>query len=242
MTIHVTVWNEYIHEQNNPEVAQVYPQGIHQAIADGLADALPDGLKVTVATLDQPDQGLPEARLAETDVLFWWGHAGHDQVDDALVDRIQARVLAGMGLVVLHSAHESKPFKRLMGTNCHLRWREDGERERLWVVDPGHPIVDGLDAEYFELEKTEMYGELFGIPTPDELVAISWFEGGEVFRSLCTWKRGKGKVVYFRPGHETYPIYYHDAVRQILANAAIWAAPSGVPYQPACRNPPRLEP
>lgn len=240
MSIHVTIWNEFVHERDNPEVAAIYPHGIHQAIADGLNELMPDILEVTTATLDQPDQGLSDARLATTDVLFWWGHAAHDQVEDALVDRIQQRVLEGMGLVVLHSGHDSKPFKRLMGTNCQLRWREAGERERLWIVAPGHSMVDGIDAEYLELEQTEMYGEQFGIPTPDELIMISWFEGGEVFRSLCTWSRGKGKVVYFRPGHETYPIYFHEQVRLILTNAAIWAAPSGIPYELTCRNPPRF--
>ena len=152
MTIHVTVWNEFVHERENPQVAEVYPQGIHQAIADGLNEALPEVLDVTTATLDQPEQGLPPHLLDNTDVLFWWGHAAHERVDEGLVDRIQQRVLAGMGLVVLHSGHDSKPFKRLMGTPCQLRWREDGQRERLWVVDPGHPLVDGLDAEFFELE------------------------------------------------------------------------------------------
>ena len=240
MTIHVTIWNEFVHEQENAEVAKIYPQGMHQTIADGLSESLSDVLRVTTATLDQPDQGLPEQLLDGTDVLFWWGHLAHDRIEDALVERIQQRVLAGMGLVVLHSGHDSKPFKRLMGTNCQLRWREEGERERLWVVDPGHPLVDGLDTEYFELDQAEMYGEQFGIPTPDELVMISWFEGGEVFRSLCTWRRGKGKIVYFRPGHESYPIYRNDKVQLILANAAIWAAPSGVPYEPGCRNPPRF--
>ena len=238
MSIHVTIWNEFIHEKENPRVAEIYPQGIHQAIAKGLSDMLAEVLEVTTATLDQPEQGLPDALLNSTDVLFWWGHAGHDRVEDALVDRIQQRVQNGMGLVVLHSGHDSKPFKRLMGTNCQLRWREDSGRERLWVVDPGHPLVDGLDEEFFELDQTEMYGEQFGIPTPDELVMISWFEGGEVFRSLCTWRRGKGKVVYFRPGHETFPIYHKEEVRLIIANAAIWAAPSGTPFEPACRNPP----
>jgi len=240
MSIHVTVWNEFVHEQNKPEVAEIYPEGIHATIAGGLTEMMAEVFEVKTATLDQPDQGLPKDVLEWTDVLFWWGHAAHDKVDDALVDRIQQRVLDGMGLVVLHSGHDSKPFKKLMGTNCQLRWREEGERERLWIVDPGHPIVDGFESEYLELEHTEMYGEQFGIPTPDELIMISWFEGGEVFRSLCTWKRGKGKVVYFRPGHETYPIYHNPDVQLILANSAIWSAPSGVPYELECRNPPKF--
>ena len=236
----ITVWNEFVHEKTNPEVAKIYPQGIHNAIADGLRERLGDSAQIRTATLNQKEQGLPDEILNSTDVLFWWGHAAHDQVDDGLVDRVAQRVLAGMGLVVLHSGHDSKPFKRLMGTNCQLQWREEGERERLWIVDPSHPIVDGLGVEYLELPSTEMYGEPFGIPTPDELLMISWFEGGEVVRSACTWRRGRGKVFYFRPGHETYPIYFDDNVLRILANAAAWAKPAGVPFELGCRNSPRL--
>lgn len=237
MSIRVTVWNEFIHEKSKPEVAAIYPDGIHGAVANAIKEAYPHTFEVATATLDQPEQGLPDQRLNSTDVLFWWGHAGHDQVEDALVDRIQKRVLEGMGLVVLHSGHESKPFKRLMGTQCQLRWREDGQRERLWVVDSSHPTLNGLDEEFIELDQTEMYGEPFGIPSPDDLVLVSWFAGGEVFRSLCTWTRGRGKVVYFRPGHETYPIYHHSQIKLILANCATWAAPSGIPYVVECRNP-----
>lgn len=239
MPTNVTIWNEFVHERNKPEVAEIYPDGIHQAIAAGLREQLGDAVAVRTATLDQPEHGLPDAVLDSTDVLFWWGHAAHDQVDDGLVEKVAQRVQAGMGLVVLHSGHDSKPFKRLMGTNCQLRWREEGERERLWVVDPGHPIVEGLD-EFFELPQTEMYGEQFGIPAPDELLMVSWFEGGEVFRSACTWRRGKGKVFYFRPGHETYPIYFDANVRQVLANSVGWAKPAGAPFEPACRNAPRM--
>lgn len=234
----ITVWNEYVHERNSPEVAQVYPDGIHQVIAEGLQQDLGDQVRVTTATLDEPDQGLSDARLRSTDVLLWWGHAAHLDVEDALSERVANRVLEGMGLVVLHSAHDSKPFKKLMGTDCQLRWREDGRRERLWIVDPGHPIVDGLDVEFWDLPQTEMYGEQFGIPAPDELIMISSFEGGEVFRSACTWRRGKGKIFYFRPGHETYPIYHDQRVRRVLANASQWAAPAGIPYERACREAP----
>ena len=133
-----------------------------------------------------------------------------------------------MGLIVLHSAHFSKIFKRLMGTTCNLKWREIGEKERVWVVNPAHPIADGL-SDYFEIPHAEMYGEPFGIPEPDSLVFTSWFEGGEVFRSGCCWYRGRGKVFYFRPGHETYPIYYQPEIRQVIANAVKWAAPTNGP-------------
>ena len=236
--MNITIWNEFVHEQEKPEVAKIYPNGIHGAIADGLSERLDEAV-IRTATLDQPEHGLSTDVLNATDVLLWWGHAAHDRVDDEVVDRVVQRVLEGMGLIVLHSGHDSKPFKRLMGTNCQLRWREEGERERLWIVDPSHPIVDGLD-EFFELPSTEMYGEQFGIPAPDELLMISWFDGGEVFRSACTWRRGKGKIFYFRPGHETYPIYFDSNVRRVLANAAAWAKPTGSPYEPGCRNSSRM--
>ena len=219
----VLIWNEYRHEKQHPAVAAVYPDGIHAALAAPLAAA---GFPVGTATLDEPEYGLSEAALAETDVLLWWGHMAHDEVDDAIVTRVQQRVLAGMGLVVLHSGHFSKLFKRLMGTSCDLKWREANERERIWVVAPGHPIAAGLD-EYFELEREEMYGEFFDIPAPDELVFVSWFQGGEVFRSGCCYSRGAGRIFYFRPGHETYPTYYDANVQRVIANAVRWAAPVG---------------
>lgn len=234
--IRVTVWNENVHERQDEAVRSVYPDGIHGAVADALRQQLGDAVRVRTATLDQPDHGLPDDVLAQTDVLTWWGHRAHDQVRDEVVDRIQGFVLRGMGLIVMHSAHLSKIFVRLMGTGCMLRWREVGERERLWIVDPSHPIVEGIDGECFELEHTEMYGELFDIPRPDEVVLISWFEGGEVFRSGCTFRRGKGKVFYFRPGHETYPIYHDANVQKILAGAVRWAAPSGSCYFGHGRN------
>jgi trehalose utilization protein len=207
-------------------VAALYPQGIHRFLADALGqDAR---LAVETATLEEPEQGLPEQKLNATDVLLWWGHAAHDAVEDALVTRIQQRVLAGMGLVVLHSGHNSKIFKRLMGTSCQLCWREAGERERVWVLHPGHPIAEGLGA-CIELEQSEMYGEPFGIPQPDELIFASWFQGGEVFRSGATWTRGSGRVFYFSPGHEVYPIYHHPDIQRVIANAIHWARPRGSP-------------
>ncbi|KTG07514.1 ThuA domain-containing protein [Haloferax profundi] len=218
----VTVWNEFRHERDSEEVAAVYPDGIHTVVADALRE---DGHDVDTATLDEPEHGLPASVLDETDVLVWWGHKAHDEVDDAVVDRVTARVRDGMGLLVLHSGHYSKPFKRLMGTSCSLKWREAGERERVWTVEPGHPIAEGLP-ESFEVPNAEMYGERFDIPAPDELVFLSWFEGGEVFRSGCCYTRGKGRIFYFRPGHETYPIYEQPEIRTVLQNAADWAAPS----------------
>jgi trehalose utilization protein len=225
MTIRVTVWNENRHEKSHPEVAAVYPKGIHNAIAEGLSEA---GFAVRTATLDEPEHGLTEAVLAETDVLTWWGHMAHGDVSDEIVERVQARVLDGMGLIVLHSGHFSKIFKKLMGTTCNLKWREADENERLWVAAPGHPIAAGLN-EWIDLPKEEMYGEFFDIPHPEALVFISWFKGGEVFRSGCCYTRGKGRIFYFRPGHETYPTYYNPEIRKVMANAAAWAAPAGGP-------------
>lgn len=219
--IKVMVWNEFQHEKLHDEVKAVYPDGIHTAIAKGIAS---DQILVTTATLDEPEHGLTEERLANTDVLIWWGHMAHDLVDDAIVERVQRRVWDGMGLIVLHSGHFSKIFKRLMGTGCDLKWREAGEKERLWVVNPAHPIAAGLP-EYITLDSEEMYGEHFDIPTPDELVFVSWFEGGEVFRSGCTFSRGQGKIFYFRPGHETYPTYYNEQILQVIRNGVKWAAP-----------------
>lgn len=217
----ILVWNEGRHEQTDSAVQAIYPQGIHGAIAEGLGE---HGYgAVRTARLDDPGQGLPEEVLAETDVLLWWGHRAHEEVADEVVERVQRRVLEGMGLMALHSAHFSKIFRRLMGTRCTLKWREAGERERLWVVDPGHPIAAGL-GEGFSLDHEEMYGEPFEVPPPEELVLISWFEGGEVFRSGCCYRRGLGRIFYFRPGHETYPTYHHPQVRRVLANAVDWCA------------------
>ena len=223
--INVTVWGEYRHEKTHKAVSDVYPKGMHMTIAEGL-QAYPE-LNVRTATLDEPEHGLTDAVLKSTDVLTWWGHMAHGDVRDDIVEKVAARVWEGMGLIVLHSGHFSKPFKRLMGTDCALRWREAHDKERLWVVNPGHPIVQGLP-DYFELPEEEMYGEYFGIPQPDELVLVSWFTGGEVFRSGCCWHRGLGKVFYFRPGHETYPTYYDENVRKIIGNAVRWAAPTPV--------------
>lgn len=222
MEINVTIWNEYIHERTDEEVAKIYPNGIHGAIAEILGkDCI---FNVTTATLDMPEHGLTEEVLNNTDVLIWWGHCAHDKVSDEVTCRIADRVLSGMGLIVLHSGHFSKPFKKLMGTVCRSKWRESNDKERIWVIDPSHPIAEGLP-EYIELPQEETYGERFEIPTPDEVVFISWFSGGEVFRSGCCFKRGLGKIFYFRPGHETFPTFYNENIAKILHNAVKWARP-----------------
>jgi len=216
----VTVWTERRQDVTDDDVKAAYPGGIHAAIADGLQAA---GFDVRVGHLDEPDQGVSDATLAATDVLTWWGHVAHAEVSDETVDRIQRRVIDGMGLIVLHSGHHSKVFRRLMGTTANLTWREAGERERLWVVDRSHPIAAGL-GDSFVLDHEEMYGEPFDVPPPDELVFVSWFQGGEVFRSGCCYRRGRGRIFYFRPGHETHPTYFDSNVRLVIANAVRWAA------------------
>jgi trehalose utilization protein len=220
MTIRALVWGENVHEQTNDIVANIYPSGMHEAIGDLLRkDA---NITVSTTTLQQPEHGLTASVLEKTDVLLWWGHAAHGDVSDEIVERVMERVWGGMGLICLHSAHFSKIFKRHMGTPCALKWREAGERERLWVVNPRHPIAAGL-SEYFELEYEEMYGEPFSIPEPLETVFISWYQGGEVFRSGVTYRRGAGNIFYFQPGHETYPTYHDASVGQVLRNAVHWA-------------------
>ena len=220
MTIRALVWGENVHERTNRIVAGVYPDGMHAAIAAGLNAA--GGIAASTATLQDPEHGLTPERLAETDVLVWWGHAAHGDVADAVAERVVEAVWSGMGFIALHSAHFAKPFKRLMGTPCNLTWREAGERERVWLTSRSHPIAAGLP-DHFELEQEEMYGEPFGVPEPQETVFVSWFQGGEVFRSGLCWTRGAGRVFYFRPGHETYPTYHDGNVRQVIANAVRWA-------------------
>ncbi|WP_127583256.1 ThuA domain-containing protein [Paenibacillus koleovorans] len=218
--IRVTVWNENWHEKKDEKVIRIYPNGIHGAIAEGIRS---EELSIRTATQDQEEHGLTEEVLDNTDVLIWWGHMRHHLVSDEIVERVRKRVWKGMGLIVLHSGHFSKVFKSLMGTSCDLRWRENDEKERIWVVDPAHPIAEGLGS-YFELEREETYGEHFDIPAPDELVFVSWFEGGDVFRSGCTYHRGQGKIFYFRPGHEEFPTYYNKDVLRVISNAVHWAA------------------
>ncbi|MGH6925533.1 MAG: ThuA domain-containing protein [Propylenella sp.] len=226
MSIRALVWGENIHERENAAVAKIYPDGMHNTIAAALREDA--GIDADTATLQEPEHGLPAGRLEQADVLLWWGHRAHGDVADAVVERVAGRVWEGMGLIVLHSGHFSKIFKRLMGTPCSLKWREAGERERLWVINRSHPIAAGL-GERIEIPMAEMYGEPFTVPEPAETVFISWYEGGEVFRSGLTFRRGAGRIFYFSPGHETYPIYHQAEVRTVLRNAVRWA------YNPAPR-------
>ena len=219
--IRVTVWNEFAHEKTDETVKSIYPDGIHGQIKNFLKD----DFEVRTATLDDEECGLTQEVLDNTDVLLWWGHMRHGYVPDEVAERVYKAVISGMGLIVLQSGHHSKIFKKLMGTTCNLCWREDGDKERVWVVNPAHPIARGL-GKYFELEHEEMYGEPFGIPEPDETVFLGWYEGGECFRSGVTYHRGNGKIFYFQPGHESYPTYYNENVKKVIKNAVEWANPT----------------
>lgn len=224
--IKVTIFNEYKHEQESEIVKAVYPDGIHQQLKSFLEC---DEISVrTVTQYDEnmeliPDCGLTDEILADTDVLMWWGHGAHRYVPDEVVEKCYNNIHQGMGVIFLHSSHFSKLFKKLMGTTCTLKWR-DGEKERLWNINPVHPIMRGI-GEYVDIPAEEMYGERFDIPTPDELLMIGTYSSHEVFRSACTWQRGYGKIFYFQPGHESNPTYKIPEIQTIIKNAVQWAKP-----------------
>jgi trehalose utilization protein len=221
MAIRVTIWNEFREEKMLPEIAAVYPDGIHNELKRQLAA---DDLEITTATLDEPSHGLTEEVLNSTDVLLWWGHWYHNEVDDNIVAAVCKRVLEGMGLIVLHSGHYSKVFQRILGTSCSLKWREADEKERIWNIAPTHPIAAGID-EYFEIPHEEMYGERFDIPDDGKVIFLGWFKGGNVFRSGVAFERGYGKIFYFQPGHESRPVYRDKNVVRVISNAVRWAKP-----------------
>jgi trehalose utilization protein len=229
--MNVLVWNEYSDEQKKGKIKEVYPEGLHTEIVNFLKKA---GYNADYSIIEMPENGLSQEALDNTDVLIWWGHCMHDKVSDETVLRVINRVYAGMGIIFLHSSHMSKPFVRLMGTTCTLKWREASENERLWIVNPIHEITEGLN-EKIEIEQDEMYGEYFDIPIPDELIFIGWFKGGEVFRSGVTYKRGLGKVFYFQPGHETYPVFKNKDIQKVIINAVKWAAPKTKYKKPECK-------
>ena len=220
--IRVLVWNEFRHEKDSEAVKAVYPNGIHEQIKAFLQT---DDIEVKTAYLDMENCGITKEVLDETDVLIWWGHMAHKEVPDSVAYLVRDAVLSGMGAIFLHSAHKSKPFMYLLGTSCNLTWRETGDKEIVWVTEPSHPITCGID-RYFTLEHEETYGEPFVIPTPDKLLLISNFSGGEVFRSGCLYERGNGKIFYFQPGHETFPTYYNESVQLIIKNAVRYLAPT----------------
>ena len=236
--IKVLVWNEFVHEKTMKEVAEIYPKGIHAVIAEFLS--VEKDFEIKTATMEEPSCGLSDEILNNTDVLIWWSHLEWKKIPDDIAEKVYQRILDGMGFVTLHSGCISKVFKKITGTRCRMRWREAGEKERVWVTAPGHQIAAGLPP-YFEIPQEETYGEHFQIPEPDELVFISWFEGGEVCRSGLCYKRERGRIFYFRPGHETYPVYYMPQVQLVIKNAVRWAAPSGGPEPQVGEHPEPLE-
>ena len=218
--VKVTIYNEFFHEKEEQKVADIYPEGIHMALKKGLED---DEIQIRCVTLDTVSE-ITKELLDDTDVLIWWGHMRHHLVPDETANIVKDAVLRGMGAIFLHSGHHSKPFKLLMGTSCNLTWREDGDRELLWVVNPAHPIAQGI-GRFVNIEHEESYGEPFGIPEPQQTIFIGNFEGGEVLRAGCCWRKENGKVFYFQPGHETYPIYHNEEILKIIKNAIHWAKP-----------------
>ena len=222
--IKVLVWNEFQHEKDpGCKASEIYPDGIHSTIAEFLGKE--EDIEVRTATLDDENCGITPEILKDTDVIIWWGHMAHGRVPDEIAEMVATEVNNGMGAIFLHSAHKSKPFMKLLGTSCSLTWRESDDFERIWVTAPYHPIAKGF-GRYFELPADETYSEPFGIPTPEDIVFMGWYEGGEVFRSGCTWKRGNGKIFYFQPGHETYPTFKDPNVQKVILNAVHWTAPA----------------
>ena len=219
--LRITIYNEFVHEKVDENTRLVYPDGIHNEIKRAIES---DEIAVNTITLDDVKENFDVSVFDETDILIWWGHAAHHLVPDEVAVAVQQSVLKGMGAIFLHSAHHSKPFKLLMGTPCNLTWREDGDRELVWVVNPAHPIANGI-GRFIKLEHEETYGEPFSIPEPDELVFIGAFEGGEVFRAGCCYRRGNGKIFYFQPGHETFPTYKNEDIIKVIKNAVYWAKP-----------------
>ncbi len=237
--IKVTIWNEFRHEKTKENVKAIYPNGLHAVIKEFLD--VNEDLEVRLAALDDEFQGLPDEVLEDTDVLIWWGHMHHKEVDDELVAKIQKRVYLGkMGFIALHSGHHSKPFKAILGTNGNLQWGRNC-KEIIWNINPGHPICKGLP-DHFLLESEEMYSEPFYIPQPDDLLFIGWYEDGNVFRSGACFERGAGKVFYFQPGHETCRSFFNPYVRQIITNAVYWAAPNEIGYEITNKCPHITEP
>lgn len=218
--IRVSIYNEYLHEQNNERIYAVYPDGIHGEIKKFLES---DEISVKTYTLETVSELTAEA-LADTDVLIWWGHMAHDKVPDEVAQRVQQEVLKGMGMIFLHSGHHSKPFRLLMGTTCNLTWREDGDYELVWNIKPSHPIAKGI-GRFIHLPSEETYGEPFDVPEPLETVFIGSYQGGEVFRSGLTYRRGNGKIFYFQPGHESNPTFKIPDVQTVIRNAVYWAKP-----------------
>ncbi len=200
----------------------VYPDDVDGALGEDLTRR--EGLTVHRARLNDPDAGLSDAALDATDCLIWWGRLRHGDVPDDRARAVVERVKAGrLGFVALHASFASKPFQTLMGTPCEPEaWRNDGSPEHVVVQEPNHPLARGIQP--FTIPQSIMYAEPFAVPKPEAVVLVSSWGQGETFRSGLTWTVGQGRVVYFRPGHDAFPVLFHPSVRQVIANAVQWAS------------------
>ena len=260
----VLVWDEQQEAQK-----KAYENFLGNHIAEHLKKQ--PGLALRSVSINESQQGLSDENLEWAEAILWWGHVRHKDVDDAAVGKVIARLKAGKcGLVAIHSAHWSKPFKAAMWErhqqdvlsripaadrgsvilktlpkeggadvartemrdgkieitlvvpNCGLgSWRADGAPSHVEVKAPDHPIAKGVPAR-FDVKQTEMYNEPFTVPAPDTVVFAESWDKGEKFRAGCCWKVGEGRVFYFRPGHETYPVFHQPETLQIAHNAALW--------------------
>lgn len=218
----ILIYNEGRDERLKPEVLEVYPDGIGAVLKDVVSSIPGAEILGIISMYDMGTMEEMDKLLAITDVLVFWSHGGNSMFPDDIATLIQNHVLRGMGFVVLHSAIGSKPFKALMGTTCSIHYRHD-DFERLTCCNPQHPIAAGLPL-HIELEKEESYGEYIDVPKPDDIIYLGWFDSGEVCRSVMTWHRGYGKVVFLQPGHETNPSYYDQHIRKLICNSCIWSA------------------
>lgn len=216
----VLVWSEGTAPKN------VYPNDINAAIAEGLKPL--KGWEVQAVSINDPDQGLPDDLLNSASALIWWGHQRHGDVKDELVAKIKTRVTEeGMGFIATHSAHYSKALKAILGTPCGWSYyTDDGAKLDMVVKAPTHPICKGV--KDFTIPHTERYGDPFQCPTPETVLFDGIYTMKDDKTEHClqgfTWTIGKGRVMYFQPGHEGYPIYFMPEVQQIFRNGVQWVA------------------
>jgi trehalose utilization protein len=214
--VRVLLWSE----QTEPR--DVYPTGISGALADHLNQH--KEFEAKTAKLDDPDAGVGEAALAETDVLVWFGHKKHGAVPDDAVERVVKHIRErGMGFVGLHSTHFAKPLKKALNdTGAWSSYKNFGQPEQMWVVLPKHPIAKGL--KDFTIPKEEIYTEPFEVPEPEAVIVEGTWPSGHRNRECMVWTLDKGRFVYIRAGHEDYPIYFMPEMQTLVRNGVLWAA------------------
>ena len=116
---------------------------------------------------------------------------------------------------------EGEVWKLVLPQCVFPAWRADGLPSHVTTLLPRHPIAAGLPVQW-DIPQTEMYGEPFHVPAPDEVIFEEKWDKGEFFRSGCVWQVGKGRVFYFRPGHETYPVFKQAEPLRVVENAVRW--------------------